>query len=313
MTAAVLKSVLFWLSRNRRLEQVAKRFGPVRSLTRRFVAGETLEDFLRVADTLIERGYRVIADHLGESVTDAESARRAADEYIRVIEALGQRKIPDPYISLKLTQLGLDLGVETARENLRRVLKSAQRARVFTRIDMESSAYVERTLQLYREFAPDFPALGIVLQSMLRRTMADAEAVIPLGANVRLVKGAYLEPASVAYVTKAEVNAAYDALAERLTRPDAVKHGVFVAIATHDPQRIARFRERIKERGLTPANYEFQMLYGIRTDLQERLRAEGEPVRIYVPYGSEWYRYLMRRMAERPANLWFVVKHLFRR
>jgi proline dehydrogenase len=313
INAAVLKAALFWLSRSRRVERFARHFGPARAVTRRFVAGDRLEDFLEAAMRLTGRGFRVIADHLGESVTNEESAARAADEYIRVVEALAEKGIPRPYISLKLTQLGLDFGFETARASLRRVLQSAKKCGVFTRLDMESSAYVERTLQLYRENTGEFPALGVVLQSMLRRSLGDAEALIPLGVNVRLVKGAYLESPEAAFQSKAEVNAAFDEIAERLMRPSALSRGVFLAIATHDPTRIERFLALARGRKVPQEHYEFQMLYGIRTDLQEHLRASGEPVRIYIPYGSEWYPYMMRRMAERPANLWFVAKNLLRR
>ncbi|MHA2620705.1 MAG: proline dehydrogenase family protein [bacterium JZ-2024 1] len=309
---AVLKAVLFGLSRNRRVERFAKQFGPARALTRRFVAGDTLADFLRVAELLTRHGFRVIADHLGESVTDIASATRATDEYIQAIYALGERRIPGPYISLKLTQLGLDLGTEVARANLWRLLESARHHGVFTRIDMEASPYVERTLQIYRESVGKFPALGVVLQSMLKRSRADAETLIAVGANVRLVKGAYLEHPDIAFRSKKEVNAEFDAIAERFVRPDALSRGVFIAIATHDPARIQKFLALVHDRQVPQSHYEFQMLYGVRTDLQEHLKSSGQPVRVYVPYGSEWYPYLMRRMAERPANLWFVVKNILR-
>lgn len=310
---ALLKTVLFWLSRNHTVERWVKRFPLTRAVAGRFVAGDTLEDFLKVAESLSGQGFGVIADHLGESVKDIETARRATEEYIRVIVALTERGIPNRYISLKLTQLGLDTGYETARENLRAVLEAAKAHQVFTRIDMESSVYVDRTLQLYRENVGEYPRLGVVLQAMLRRSFADAELLIPFGVNVRLVKGAYLETPEVAFVTKREVNEAFDRIAERLVQADAVERGVFVAIATHDLARIERFIALVRQKGIPRERYEFQMLYGIRPALQEKLRAMGEPVRIYIPYGSEWYPYLMRRMAERPANLWFFVTNLFRR
>lgn len=265
---------------------------------RRFVAGESLEEGLAAAHGLQRQGMGVMLDHLGENVTTETAARLATDAYVAGAEALHTDPLLDGAISVKLTQLGLDLSTQVASENLHRVLNAAGSTLVM--IDMESYDYVDRTLDIYRDLHAGHERLGVCLQAYLRRTGEDV-FTLPRDAVVRLVKGAYLESAEVALQDRDEVRTAFGKLFVTLAARGATVH-----VATHDPRLIAGVRRGGYER------VEYQMLYGIRADAQRRLVASGLPVRIYVPYGSEWYPYLTRRLAERPANLWFFASNLAR-
>lgn len=299
-------ALLLELSHNRRLRGFAESSRVGRRIARRFVAGETLGDALDAAGASQRAGLTATLDHLGENVTTREAAAHAAASAMASLDALRSRGL-EANASIKLTQFGLDLDTELAAGHLRAVAERARAAGGFVRVDMEGSAYTERTLTLtlaaHREGLP----VGTVLQACLRRTAADAERLIALGVRIRLVKGAYLEPVEVAYASKAEVDANYRRLMMRL-----LEAGNYPAVATHDAAIIAAAVAAARERKIGPERFEFQMLYGIRRDLQTSLRRQGWRVRVYIPYGAEWYPYFMRRLAERPANLLFLLRNLLR-
>ncbi|MBV8719004.1 MAG: proline dehydrogenase family protein [Chloroflexi bacterium] len=277
----------------------------LRGLTQRYVAGEELADGVVVAETLNTQGLLVSLDHLGESVTSPAAARRAVAAYLDALEAIAGEDV-EGNVSLKLTQLGLDLSREMCMAHLRKILERAQELDTFVRIDMESSAYTQRTLDVHHElWQAGFRNVGIVLQAYLYRTAADVERAIEMGAQVRLCKGAYLEPPRVAFADKAEVDANYARLMERL-----LVAGNHPAIATHDERLINRALEIVRDNNIAHDRFDFEMLFGVRRDLQLRLVADGFRVRVYLPYGREWYPYLVRRLAERPANLGFFVRSL---
>ncbi len=292
-----------------------------RRAARRFVAGEQLADALEAISALNAKGINVTLDHLGENTSTLEEAAQAAAEVARalaVIHSAGLRA----NVSVKLSQLGLAVSEDVCRENLRVVLRAAQAAASFVRIDMEDSASTSATLRMVRwAHEQGFGEVGVVLQSYLYRTERDARELAAEGIGVRLCKGAYLEPLTVAFAKKAAVDANYDRVARLLMKAARAQgahpgsaDGVIpplTALATHDPVRIANAQAAAAELGLPQAAVEFQMLYGIRRDLQEQLVGEGWPVRVYVPYGARWYPYFMRRLAERPANVWFFVSNYF--
>ncbi|HTS15875.1 MAG TPA: proline dehydrogenase family protein, partial [Candidatus Sulfotelmatobacter sp.] len=271
-----------------------------------FVAGETLDRGLDAMERLHAAGFKTTADVLGESVSSEAMAAQAADAYIGLLEGLAARGL-DGNASLKLTQMGLDLGVDTCQQQLERVLAVAARTGAFIRLDMEDHTRTDDTLALARRVRATYPEVGVVIQAYLRRSEADLTALIAEGTRVRLCKGAYQEPSSVAYPHKADVDTNYERLARRL-----LVEGRYPALATHDEPLIGRLLAFADGRGIPPGRYEFQMLYGVRRDLQERLRAEGHTVRVYVPFGTEWYPYFMRRLAERPANVLFLTRSLLR-
>ncbi|HLZ29115.1 MAG TPA: proline dehydrogenase family protein [Chloroflexota bacterium] len=277
----------------------------LRGLAQRYVAGEDLADGIVVAQTLNTQRLLVSLDHLGESVTNVAEAERAVSAYLEAIEALAREEV-EGNVSLKLTQVGLDLSRELCVANMRKILDRAHALDTFVRIDMESSAYTQRTLDVHQElWAAGYRNVGIVLQAYLYRTAADVQRAIELGVPVRLCKGAYLEPSRVAYADKAAVDANYARLMEQLLR-----HGNHPAIATHDQQMINRAKDIVRRETISADRFDFEMLFGVRRDLQLQLVSEGSRVRIYLPYGQEWYAYLIRRLAERPANLGFFVRAL---
>jgi proline dehydrogenase len=302
----VLRGGFLWASRRRSLQRLATSSGLTRGLVRRFVAGDTLGEALDVLARLRDAGLRTTVDVLGESVTTAESARAAADRYVEALDALVARGL-DANVSLKLTQMGLDVDAGFCRANLSRVLARAAESGAFVRVDMEDHTRTDATLRLVRELRGSFPEVGVVIQSYLRRSADDVEALIADGTRVRLCKGAYNEPPTVAFPSKAEVDESYRQLMERL-----LVAGTYPALATHDARLIRLAREFARRDGIDPTRFEFQMLFGIRRDLQERLVREGYTVRVYVPYGREWYPYFMRRLAERPANVLFVLGNVLR-
>jgi proline dehydrogenase len=278
-----------------------------RQVALRFVAGETLDDGVAAVRRLNAQGFTASLDHLGENTSTAAEAEAAAADYLSLLERIHGERL-DANISLKLTQLGLDLDEARCETLLRQIVARAHALNTFVRIDMESSAYTERTLALFHRVYACYPAnVGTVLQSYLYRTERDLRAMIRLGAHVRLVKGAYAEPASVAFPRKADVDRNYVRLMELL-----LLLGHYPAIATHDEPIVAHARRFARRWDIAPGQFEFQMLYGIRRDLQEALIRQGYRVRIYVPYGQAWYPYLTRRLAERPANLTFLLQSLIR-
>jgi len=305
----MLRQLFLFLSTQRWAYRIILSNPVTRAMAWRFVAGEDIDAALAAVRALAARGISATLDHLGENVATAAEAAAAADaavEILRRIEAAGVRS----HLSVKLTQLGLDLGDDFCRAQTRRVLDCARELGNFVRIDMEGSAYTQRTLDLFyelrREYGPD--TVGIVLQSYLYRTQADVERAIATGSRVRLVKGAYDEPPTVAYPDKAAVDRAY-----RIQMEQLLARGRYPAIATHDEQLVGRAQGFAAAEGLDERGFEFQMLYGVRRDLQLRLAAEGYNVRCYVPYGTQWYPYFMRRLAERPANVLFLLANLLRR
>ena len=308
----MLKTSLLRLSESNTARKVITRAPISRSFAMRFVAGDTLDEALHAARALNDAGLTVSLDFLGESVQSREEATRAADMAVTIIEAIVREGL-DANLSMKPTQLGLDIDEAFCRQNIERVLGRARElgdgeGEIFVRLDMESSAYTERTVALVEGlWADGYRNVGTVLQSMLRRTGHDLERMLALGARVRLVKGAYQEPESVAYPDKADVDRAYVDQMKRL-----LESGTYPAIATHDDAIIDAARRFVWERGISKDSFEFQMLYGVRRDLQTRLREEGYNVRVYVPFGDSWYPYLMRRLAERPANVVFMAGSIAR-
>lgn len=302
----MLRASFLYLSHRGRLQRFVTRQRLTAALAYRFVAGDTLDDAVRVVSDLNRRGWSGSLDHLGENVAEEKTARSATEDYLAAFERIATKRL-NANVSVKLTQLGLDISPELCRELLTRILQRAQQLDNFVRVDMEGSAYTQRTLDQVLSLHEQYPNVGLVLQSYLYRTMDDVKRVNAAGVRVRLVKGAYDEPANVAYPKKTDVDARFGEEMREL-----LMHGTYPAIATHDDRLIAATTRFAAEQGIPSDRYEFQMLYGIRRDLQERLLREGYRVRIYVPYGTEWYPYLMRRLAERPANLLFVVRSLIR-
>lgn len=272
------------------------------------MAGETIESAVRAVQELNATGITATLDILGESVTAAREAEAARDAYLAAIDKVAQVGAQS-HVSVKLTQLGVDVDEELCVANMRAIIARARTHRSFVRIDMEGSAYTERTLQLYaRRLHPEFgDAVGVVLQSYLRRTAGDLEKLIAERARVRLCKGAYQEAPEIAFPRKRDVDTNYIASMERL-----LEHGNYPAIATHDERILARAKAFVRDRGIDVDRFEFQMLYGVRRDVQQRLRREGYRLRVYVPFGAQWYPYLMRRLAERPANVAFLVGNLMK-
>ena len=275
-------------------------------LSTRFVAGETLEQALAVARKLNQEGITVTLDHLGESVTSLAEAREARDVYLRTLDTISAGGI-QANVSLKLTQFGLDLSYEECLANVDQLVKRAAELGSFVRVDMESSEYVDRTLELVRTLHARHGAVGVVIQAYLHRSKDDIAKLCAEKVRVRLCKGAYLEPASAAFPQKADVDRSYAELTRQLQTD-----GVYPAIATHDEAMIGQTKQFVSSKGIGRECFEFQMLYGIRRDLQQQLVADGYRLRLYVPFGKAWYPYYMRRLAERPANVVFILRNLLR-
>ncbi len=308
----MLRETLFYLAGASWARHFAMHFAPFRRTARRFVAGETLQDALDVTRRLNENGLLVTLDHLGESMDDETHARQAAEAYLQLLDAIAAHSL-QASVSLKLTHLGLDIHEALCLENLRRVVQRAREHHTHVTIDMESSAYTETTLRVFRSVRREFDNVGTVIQAYLYRSETDMRTLAAEGAFVRLCKGAYNEPPDRAFPDKADVDANFIRLAMWYLSEEARASGAFLAIATHDERIINTLKTYIREHHVPQNAFEFQMLYGIRPRLQMRLRDEGFTVRIYVGYGTEWYPFFMRRLAERPANVWFVFKHLFHR
>ena len=302
------KALFFALSRSAALKRLASKYGMATSdsFARRFIAGETVEEAIQDARALQARGMLLTLDYLGESVRNADEAAAATREYVRLIDVIVKSGI-ERNISLKLTQLGVDVDRATCVDNLRRILDPAARHDFFVRIDMEDSRYTDVTLEVFRTlWQQEYRNVGIALQSALYRTEQDVQVMIAMGARVRLVKGAYKEPAAVAHQKKADVDAAFRRIMRVL-----LEQGAYPAIATHDESIIAETRAFATDRNIAGDRFEFQMLYGIRRDLQSALAAAGYRMRIYLPFGHQWFPYFMRRLGERPANVGFVVRGIF--
>jgi proline dehydrogenase len=305
MLDSASKAFFHLLAQSGLLKKLASRYGMRQpaSFARRFVAGETIAEAVSVARALESRGLMLTLDHLGESVSNLADADAATRDYLAIVDAIVAAGVCRN-ISLKLTQLGLDVDKASAIDNLRKILDRAEPAGFFVRIDMENSPYTEVTLEIFETlWQQGYRQIGVVLQSALYRSEKDVTRVNALGARIRLVKGAYREPRTVAYPLKDAVDAAYARMMKTL-----IIEGTYPAIATHDPALIALARRWATEHGVGADRYEFQMLYGVRRDLQSQLVADGYRVRVYVPFGREWFPYFMRRLGERPANLGFVLR-----
>ncbi len=304
----VARSTLLFLSRQEGLKDFATRFAPFKKMTTRFVAGEDIETTVEAIRRLNSIGCTATFDHLNEGVTNAAETEGEVREYKRILARIDETGIRSN-VSIKLTQFGLAIDPELAYRNARAVVEEAARRGNFVRVDMEDSSVTQVTLDIFRRLRAEFDlnTVGIVVQSYLRRTERDVRELLQIPARIRLCKGAYNEPPEVAFPDKGDVDENYVRCMKLL-----LKSGVYHGIATHDERMIAATREFAEAEGVGRDRFEFQMLYGVRRDLQERLAREGYPVRVYVPYGKTWYPYFMRRLAERPANVWFVVKNMFK-
>jgi proline dehydrogenase len=316
----VLRAILLFLSKSKWLRNLITGWGFARRAASRFVAGDSLSEALQVIGTLNNLGMYATVDHLGEDVTNRERAVRAKQDYLGLLEGLAERNL-EANASVKLTQLGLNVDYALCLENLREIIVRAAELGIMVRIDIEDSTTVDRTWQIFRDLrAEGYSNVGLVVQAYLYRSEQDVEALLEIGTHLRLCKGAYNEPAHIAFPKKSEVDANYDRLTHTLIEYaqsanngpplSSGKQPAIAAIATHDETRIEYAKQTADELGLPQKALEFQMLYGIRPDLQRGLLQDGFPVRIYVPYGTEWYLYYMRRLAERPANVWFLISNL---
>src|SRR5213080_83966 len=302
------RSALIYLSSQERLKEFATHFKPFKKLTTRFIAGENINEAVAAIKDVNARGCTATFDHLNESVTSPAETEAEVREYQDVLARIDESGI-DSNVSIKLTQFGLEIDPDLAYRNARRIVEDAARRGNFVRVDMEGSNVTQATIDVFKRLRSEFGLndVGIVLQSYLYRTMADARELIKIPARIRLCKGAYDEPASVAYPEKKDVDENYVRGMQLL-----LASGTYHGIATHDPKMIDATIDFAQREGIGKDAFEFQMLYGIRRDLQEQLARDGYGMRVYVPYGKHWYPYFMRRLAERPANIWFVLKNFLK-
>ena len=301
-----MRQGLLWLSERQGIFNFVRRNGMARKFASRFVAGETVESGVQAAKELAQRQIAPSLDFLGESISVEAEAIQARDLYLDMLDRMSASGV-EVNVSVKLTQMGLDIDEQLCYESMARILDKAKALGGFVRLDMEGSDYTQRTLDFFshRLFDAYGAHCGVVIQSMLRRSEADIENLIAMRARVRLCKGAYLEPPSIAFPDKADVDRNYVKLMQRL-----MESGNYPGLATHDVAIIDTARRFAETRGIASDRFEFQMLYGVRRDLQERLVREGQRMRVYVPFGTQWYPYLMRRLAERPANIAFMMGNL---
>jgi proline dehydrogenase len=299
----VTRTALLYLSRQHRLKDYFSFLPGFKQVTRRFIAGENIDDAIKEIQELNKLGITATFDHLGESTTSEAEAEADVREYFRVLRRIDETGV-NSNVSVKPTQLGLDISEALCKRNIRRIVEEAKRYGTFVRMDMEGSDKTEATLRIFYELQAEFDNVGIVLQSYLYRTEKDVDEVLKRGARIRLCKGAYDEPESVAFPEKKDVDDNYVKLMQKL-----LKSGIYHGIATHHERMIQETKDFAAREGIAKDAFEFQMLYGVRRDLQLNLAQEGYRVRTYVPYGEYWYPYFMRRLAERPANVWFVLKN----
>ena len=302
------RSALIWLSRHEGLKDFATSFRIFKKLTTRFVAGESIDEAIDFIREINAEGSSATFDHLNESVGSADEANHEVSEYLNILSKIDETRI-DSNASIKLTQFGLGLDHELAYKNARKVVEEAHKRGNFVRVDMEDSNVTQATIDIFKRLRSEFDLndVGIVLQSYLRRTYADAQELVNLPARIRICKGAYNEPPEVAFPDKKHVDDNYVRVMQLL-----LSSGTYHGIATHDPKMIDATINFATREGIGKDKFEFQMLYGIRRDLQRQLAKDGYHMRVYVPYGKHWYPYFMRRLAERPANVWFVLKNLFK-
>lgn len=320
----MLRSLLIYLSKAAWAQNIVTNWGFVWKAVSRFIAGTTVEDAIQVVKALNDKGINATLDQLGEHTSTPEEANRAADGIIAVLDAIQESRVRSS-VSIKLTQIGMGMDADVCRANLERILKIAKKHKNFVCIDIEDSPYVDATIGFYREMLEKgftVKTVGMAVQSYLYRAEKDTRELVEIGTTFRLIKGAYKEPPEVAFPKKADVDANFDTLTSILIDASLAqgtkisKDGripAIPAIATHDEKRIDFAKAYAQKVGLPKTGLEFQMLYGIRRDLQEGLAQEGYPVRVYVPFGTHWYPYFMRRLAERPANLWFILSNFFKK
>jgi len=304
----VTRSALIYLARQEWLKEFATKFGLFKRLTTRFIAGETIDEAVAAIRDLNAHGCTASFDHLNESVASIAETEAEVREYLDVLARIDETGI-DSNVSIKLTQFGLEIDPDLAYRNARRIVEDAARRGNFVRVDMEGSNVTQATIDVFKRLRADFGLndVGIVIQSYLYRTMDDARDLLKIPARIRLCKGAYNEPPEVAYPAKKDVDDNYVRVMQVL-----LASGVYHGIATHDPKLIDATIEFAQHEGIGKEAFEFQMLYGIRRDLQNQLARDGYRVRVYVPYGKHWYPYFMRRLAERPANIWFVLRNMLK-
>ncbi|CAN7323764.1 proline dehydrogenase [Peribacillus frigoritolerans] len=302
----ILKNLFLFLSKNKTMTQAAKKYG-LRFGASRFVAGESLDMACDVIADLNRMGLAVTIDYLGEFIEDEQEAGKMAEECIEAIRMIGTNEL-DSQLSLKLTSMGLDVSEQVVMNNMRRILDEARTHRVFVTLDMEDFPRCQPTLDVFKTLKSEYNELGTVIQAYLYRTERDIEELDAYHPNLRLVKGAYKEPREVAFPEKKDVDENFKKIIKK-----HMQNGNYTAVATHDDKIIDYTRDLVKDQGIPRDSFEFQMLYGIRTEKQLELAKEGYKVRVYVPYGTDWYGYFMRRLAERPANIAFVLKGLFKK
>lgn len=302
----ITRSALIWLSRHEGLKDFAARFNFFKKMTTRFVAGDTIDEVIPYIREINAENGTASFDHLNESVESAAEAEREVEEYLNILAKIDENRVRSN-VSIKLTQFGLGLDPDLAYRNARRVVEEAHRRGNFVRVDMEDSKVTQVTIDIFKRLRAEFGLndVGIVLQSYLYRTYADAQELVKIPARIRICKGAYFEPPEVAFADKKDVDANYVKVMQLL-----LSSGTYHGIATHDPKMIDATISFASREGIGKEKFEFQMLYGIRRDLQRQLARDGFNIRIYIPYGKYWYPYFMRRLAERPANIWFVLKNL---
>jgi proline dehydrogenase len=306
-----MRSLFLFLSQNRQLKRWTAQSHLAQAAARRFVAGETVEHAIAAIRHSNQRGLTATLDHLGENTETEAQALAATDDYLIALNRIAQTGV-ESHVSVKLTQLGLDLGTGFCIENAARIAARAREIGALLRIDMEGSDYTQRTFDVLRALREKNDNVGIVIQAYLYRSRSDVETMIDAGIPVRLCKGAYKEPASLAFPAKADVDINMIDLMHLLFSPKALQSGARLAMATHDEKLIEATKAYAAAHDIPKQAYEFQMLYGVRPGLQQQLAQEGYGMRVYVPYGTEWYPYYMRRLAERPANAWFILSNLFR-
>ena len=303
-----MRKGLLWLSEQPKIFNFVRKNPLARKFASRFVAGETVETAIEAVRTVNPKGITASLDLLGESVTQESEATSARDTYLGMLDRIAETRV-NSNVSLKLTQMGFDISEDLCLANMRTILDKAKALNTFVRLDMEGSAYTQKTLDFFsRKLFGSYAAVtGVVIQSCLRRSPQDIDRLIEMKARVRLCKGAYLEPPAVAFPEKRDVDRSYVELMKRL-----MANGNYPGIATHDERIITEAKDYAKREAIDPSRFEFQMLYGVRRDLQERLRREGWNMRVYIPFGTQWYPYLMRRLAERPANIAFIMGSVVR-
>jgi proline dehydrogenase len=302
----MMRALLLKLSNSKGMARWVTSHKTARRMSQRFVAGESLDQAVAAARVCNAAGMRVSLDLLGESVTNVAEAHAARDAYLAIFDRIAQEKL-DGNVSMKLTQLGLDLDLDLCQQMVEEIAARAASYGNFVRVDMEASPYTQRTIDIVKRVRSKTQSVGVVVQSYLRRTESDVRDLLAIGCRLRLCKGAYKEAADVAFPAKADVDANYVLLMKIL-----LASGIYHGIATHDPKMIAATEQYVAEKGIGKDKFEFQMLYGIRTDLQRDLVKRGYNLRVYIPYGKDWFPYFMRRLAERPANMMFFVRNLFR-